>query len=144
MRFLLLAVNFFIQGFKKIFSLILFNPGRGYTLKKKFSSSRWPRDIFDSLSQIMPYLYIMLGRFRKPVCSFFCPDCASRASPPMVCLFVWKACASCASPTSVCLFVLENCASSASPSQILLPIYLYYIKYYIISNIISFITNLCI
>ena len=29
MRFLLLAVNFFIQGFKKIFSLIPFNPGRG-------------------------------------------------------------------------------------------------------------------
>ena len=36
MRFLLLVVNFFIQGFKKIFPLILFNPGRGYTLKKKF------------------------------------------------------------------------------------------------------------
>ena len=34
MRFLLLAVNFFIQGFKKIFSLIPFNPGRGIPSKK--------------------------------------------------------------------------------------------------------------
>ena len=29
------------------------NSGRGYTLKKKFSSSRWQGDIFYSLSQIM-------------------------------------------------------------------------------------------
>ena len=60
------------------------------------------------------YLYIMLGRFRKPVWLFVCPDCASHASPPLVCSFVWKGCASRASPTCVCSFVQENCASCAS------------------------------
>ena len=49
MRFLLLAVNFLIQGFKKIFSPILFNLGRGYTLKK--SSFRLV-DIFKSIESV--------------------------------------------------------------------------------------------
>ena len=49
MRFLLLAVKFFIQGFKNIFSLIPFNPGRGIPSKK---SSLRLVDIFKSLESV--------------------------------------------------------------------------------------------
>ena len=50
MRFLLLVVKFFIQGFKNIFSLIPFNPGRGIPLIKK--SSLHLVDIFKSLESV--------------------------------------------------------------------------------------------
>ena len=55
-KIFLLLVDQFFSGKERDITLSLWlNPGRGYTLNEKFSSSRWQRDIFDSLTQSMLY-----------------------------------------------------------------------------------------